>query len=116
MGFMGLDFLKESKQDEIENEEDLEIFSTKTLDVYYTSAVDFKYNIVKGDIWAWDDGYDLNIAWESAISKLKDDAFNCNADCVVDVKVKVIPCGGDSSNTFFTVYATGVAVKKFNLD
>ena len=33
MGFMGLDFLKESKQAELEDEEDLEIFSTKTLDV-----------------------------------------------------------------------------------
>ena len=112
MGFMGLDFLKESKRADLEDEEDLEVFPTKTLDLYYTSAVDFKYSIVKGDIWVWDDGYDLNLAWETTISKLKNKAHNYNADCLIDVKVKVIPCGGDTSNTFFTVYATGVAVKK----
>ena len=42
MGFMGLDFLKDSKRADLEDEEDLEIFPTKTLDLYYTSAVDFK--------------------------------------------------------------------------
>ena len=75
---MGLDFLKDSKRADLEDEEDLEIFPTKTLDLYYTSAVDFKYSIVKGDIWVWDDGYDLNVAWETTISKLKNKAHNYN--------------------------------------
>ena len=90
MGFLGFETKKE-KEERIkrEQEEKKRNEAIEKMPIYYSSAVDFKYMIVRGDLQYYTLSEDITDAWEKNIRFLKKEAYECNADCVIDVKIKI---------------------------
>lgn len=111
MRFMGLDFLDESTKAASQTEEKVaQKKAADNIEVYYTHAVDFKYVIVKGDLCYYTESTELSNAWNKNILYLRKQAAACNANCLIDVRIKVLARTDQSTNTIYTVYSTGVAV------
>ena len=58
--------------------------------IYFTHAVDFEYSILRGDIRYWVTSEDLDLAWKSNLDNLKKQAYDCNADCIIDARINII--------------------------
>ena len=80
--------------------------------IYYSSAVDFKYTIVRGDLQYYTPSDYITDAWEKNIRFLKKEAYECNADCVIDAQIKISSLDEDASEPRYIVYSIGMAVKK----
>lgn len=89
----------------------------KRYPVYFTTAVDFNYEIVDGGVYTWCKAYDFEEAHDEALLDLKIDANDVGADALIDVKI-TISTGNEGTvmdgtgDEFFIVYMTGIAVKR----
>ena len=112
MGFFGIDS-KKDKEEKLkhEQEQQKQKEAINKIPIYYTHVVDFNYSIVRGDLYCWFTTNDINKAWESNIEFLKTEAYNCNADCLIDVKINISAYTGNDCRPYYAVYSTGIAVK-----
>ena len=114
MSFFGLFESKEERQ-----ERDLRTQAINSLHIYFTDAVDFNYKILNGEIYSWHtDVRDFNKAYNETLYSLRKSAYNCGADCLIDVKFNISSnsniLNASSCGSIFVIHATGIAVKRIN--
>lgn len=84
--------------------------------IYFTAAVDFDYKIVHGGIYSWCINNDFKKAHNYVLDQIKESAFNCGADAIIDVKFNITEgnnnCMEGTGTPYSVVHATGVAVKR----
>ena len=83
--------------------------------LYFTSAVDFEYKILSGSVYSWiisQENFDA--ALESIFHGLKNIAYNCGADCLIDVKFNVSQGRVAGWPITYEIHATGIAVKRLD--
>ena len=109
MFFLGFES-KEEKRKKVEEQARREK-AINTLPIYFTSAVDFDYKILHGGLYSWVTGEgDFNEKHESTLRGLRESAYNCGADCLIDMKFNITTSA--YGRPFYVVHATGVAVKR----
>lgn len=114
MSFLGLFKSKEEKQ-----EQALRTQAINSVPIYFTNAVDFDYKILDGEIYCWHTGVtDFQKAYNETLYSLKKNAYNCGADCLIDVKFNISAYGQvTNASTYggiYVIHATGIAVKRIN--
>lgn len=85
--------------------------------IYFTTAVDFDYEIIDGGLYTWCNSGVFEEAHDEALLDLKIDAHDIGADALIDVKL-TIATGNEGTvmdgtgDEFFIVHMTGIAVKR----
>ena len=122
MGFFCIES-KNEKQDKLNREKEklererIQKEREKAIDkvpLFFTHALDFKYKILCGCVYAWCHSDGFNKALETVHLELKKHAYEYNADCLIDVKYNISYAMGGSPaiKREYIVHATGIAVKK----
>lgn len=114
MGFFGFESEEEKQAKKKLADEKIKMETAiNSLPIYFTSAVDFNYKIIRGDIYFWCTGEnDFEEKYNSALRSLRETGYECGADCLIDVKFNIST--GVYGKAFYVIHATGIAVKRID--